>query len=199
MSIGFRSPSTSPSLLGKQRVVELQPEDVRAYLERQDAEQLIQTIKFYKRDEQGLQYREAWIDGENVVEHFGRYGETGSTLQHAAPTPHLQREAMFAIAATARADGFEPIPDERLVGLLVSTQITGSGTRDDLRRRHALEDYLNELTGWRGLGHCDGGSIGSGSMEAFCLVVDYEIAAAVIERELAASPFKDFIVSHVSQ
>lgn len=47
-----------------------------------------------------------------------------------------------------------------------------ANVRSDLKKRTRLEDHLNELLGWTGLGHCDGGSIGSGTLEACCLVVD---------------------------
>jgi hypothetical protein len=199
LSIGFQPPGTFVPIAANQRVRVLQPSEVRAYVKAQeDAAQTIQTVKFYKRRDAQLLYREAWIDGESVVEHVGVCGERGSVSQHPAAGPVRQREVIDAIAASAKADGFKAIPESRLVGLLVSKEISGMGTKDDLRRRHALEDFLNELTGWLGLGHCDGGSIGSGSMEAFCLVADYEIACEAIMRELASSEFSDFIVSRES-
>ena len=46
--------------------------------------------------------------------------------------------------------------------------------------------------GWTGLGHCDGGSIGSGAMEACCFVVDFEIAKRVVAAALSDTPFADF-------
>ncbi|MEQ7156573.1 hypothetical protein [Brevundimonas aurifodinae] len=200
LSIGFQPPGAFASVVANQRTVELQPEEIHAYLKRHDdAVPATQMVKLYKRHDGWLLYREAWIDGENVVEHVGVYGELGLTSQHAASGAVRQREVINAIAAEAKADGFNAVPEARLVGLLVSKEIPGAGTKNDLRRRHALEDFLNEVTGWRGLGHCDGGSIGSGSMEAFCLVVDYKIAAEVIERELASSQFNDFIVRRVSR
>lgn len=200
LSIGFQPPGAIVPVLANQRIIELHPEEVHAYLKRhEDAVPAAQTVKLYKRHDGRLLYREAWIDGENVVEHVGVYGERGLTSQREASGPVRQREVMDAIAEDAKAEGFKSVPEARLVGLLVSKEISGAGTKDDLLRRHSLEDFLNEVTGWHGLGHCDGGSIGSGSMEAFCLVVDYNIAAEVIERELASSQFKDFIVSRVSQ
>jgi hypothetical protein len=197
--IGFQPPSTFTPISASQRVRVLQPSEVRAYVRRQeDTVQAIQTVKLYNRCGGRLQYREAWIDGENVVEHVGACGERGSISRHPAAGPARQREVIESITTEAKADGFKTIPEARLIGLSVGKELSGTGTRDDLRRRHALEDFLNEVTGWLGLGHCDGGSSGSGSMEAFCLVVDYEIAAEAIARELATSPFSDFAVSRVS-
>ncbi|WP_201778926.1 hypothetical protein [Rhodopirellula islandica] len=51
---------------------------------------------------------------------------------------------------------------------------------------------MNETLGWTGLGHCDGGSIGSGTMETCCIVVDFEIAKRVIAADLAGTKFADF-------
>lgn len=61
------------------------------------------------------------------------------------------------------------------------------GTKKDLDKRHRLEERLNELIGWIGLDHVNGGSIGSGTMEAGCVVVDYKIAKTVIEKKLKSS------------
>jgi hypothetical protein len=57
-----------------------------------------------------------------------------------------------------------------------------------------VESYLNEQLGWFGLGFCDGGSIGSGSMEAACPVVDFDIAATALAPELAKSSLSGFSI-----
>src|SRR5262249_42675093 len=46
--------------------------------------------------------------------------------------------------------------------------------------------------GWTGLGNCDGGSIGSGTMEVCCFVVDFKIARRVIEDDLKNTKFADY-------
>jgi hypothetical protein len=96
--------------------------------------------------------------------------------------------------SVAYASGFRPIAPSRNVTLVVVYAIADSGSESDLGRRHALEDFLNEQTDWMGLGHCDGGSSGSHSMEAFCVVVDGKIAKQTLALALAASPFSDFKV-----
>jgi hypothetical protein len=189
-------PRANPPTTTDERVGVLEPSEAAKYIARQPSNlKTIPTIKLYKRCECQLKYWEAWTDGDNVVEHSGFCGDRGSVSDHPAAGQTQQRKIMRALAETARADGFRTIPSSRLIGLLVSKEISDTGTQDDLRRRHALEDFLNEVTGWLGLGHCDGGSTGSGSMEAFCLVVDYECAAAAIERALVDSKFSDFSVS----
>jgi len=66
------------------------------------------------------------------------------------------------------------------------------GSAADLKKRHALEDRMNEVLGWVGLGQCEGGNIGYGTMEICCLVVDFELARNVIAADLAGSAFADY-------
>jgi hypothetical protein len=96
------------------------------------------------------------------------------------------------LKAEARAAGFRPIPHSRHATLVVEIAIEGMGDHIDLSRRHALEEFLNQQTGWLGLGHCDGGSSGSGSMEAFCIAVDFAISKTALRAALLNSPFSDF-------
>jgi hypothetical protein len=151
-------------------------------------------FKLYKRVSGGIEYREAWAGGRGVVEHWGRCGTRGETKEHVAD-PGKEQGVMDDIFDEAVAAGFAPILEEDFAWMLVQRSIDGFGTPADLEQRHALEDYLNEELGWLGLGHCDGGSIGSGSMEAACPVVDFEIAAAAIAPRLANSPFAGFSIS----
>ena len=51
---------------------------------------------------------------------------------------------------------------------------------------------MDEVLGWTGLGHCEGGSIGSGTMEVCCFVVDFDIAKKVIETKLKDTEFADY-------
>ena len=87
---------------------------------------------------------------------------------------------------------FRSIPHNRHATLVVEIAIEGMGDRIDLSRRHALEEFLDQQTGWLGLGHRDGGSSGSGSLEAFCIVVDFAIAKTALRAALLNSPFSDF-------
>jgi hypothetical protein len=51
---------------------------------------------------------------------------------------------------------------------------------------------MDEVLGWTGLGNTDGGSIGSGTMEVGCVVVDFEIAKNVIEKSLKGTEFENY-------
>ena len=74
--------------------------------------------------------------------------------------------------------------------IYTSSLVTSRGA--DLDKRHKLEDKMNEVLGWTGLGHCDGGSIGSGSMEACCFVVDFDVAKNVIEKILKGTELENY-------
>jgi hypothetical protein len=76
--------------------------------------------------------------------------------------------------------------------LIVEYALDTWGTPDDLERRHKLEDQFDDLIGWLGLGHLDGGSIGSGTMEIALLVVDYGIAKAALERATKGTEMEGF-------
>lgn len=88
--------------------------------------------------------------------------------------------------------GYTEFDEESFEFLEIEYEIDGFGTDQDLDKRHRLEDYLNELLGWTGLGHVDGGSIGSGTMEAGCIVVDFEIARKLIMDNLKGTEFGDY-------
>lgn len=185
---------------GDDHVVLLQPAEMKAFLAiTPQKEPHVGGFKLYRRDGEVLRFREAWVHDGQVHEHGGVCGIRGDLVLHPAATPAEQLLIIKRLSAAARKEGFKTIARSRLVGLTVSKAITENGGTDDLARRHLLEDYLNNLTGWLGLGHCDGGSTGSGSMEAFCLVVDGKLAVDCIGKELAKSEFGDFTVSIAAQ
>ncbi|EMK3326064.1 hypothetical protein V8035_004546, partial [Vibrio vulnificus] len=76
--------------------------------------------------------------------------------------------------------------------LLIEYEVDGLGTSDALDKRAKLQDRMNETLGWTGLGHCDGGSIGSGTMEVCNYVVDFEVAKIVIENDLKGTEFDNY-------
>lgn len=152
-------------------------------------------FKLYRRRDEAMEYFEAWpVDGL-VIEHRGVCGTTGEKISHPARDDAAQKRILMTLAQAARRDGFRAIPASRLATLIVSRAVRGQGSVADLDERHALEKFLDGRTGWLGLGHCDGGSIGGGSMESFCFVVDYEIARAALAPELKANGFEGFEIT----
>lgn len=142
-------------------------------------------LKLYRLSNDILEYWETWEEshGKHRV-HWGLLGTVGdskivaSTFLRKAETV-IQQEIDALVA-----QGFHPIPLEDHVVLMIEYQINGMGTEEDLSKRHDLEERLNETLGWTGLGACDGGSIGSGTMEVCNYVVDYDLAKKVIEADV---------------
>ena|SRR6478735_3964873 len=149
-------------------------------------------IKLYKATESGVLYHEAWAADLTITEHWGRLGERGSTRDHALTEVDDCDEFLAMVLAPAREAGFSELEDEALRSLQIQYCIQGFGSSADLSKCQALEDRMNELLGWSGLGQCEGGKLGYGSLEVCCRVVDFGLARSVIEADLVGSVFADY-------
>ena len=150
-------------------------------------------LKLYRFTDGRKEYWETWEDdrGSHTI-HWGELGTRGesrnvrSTL-FARAEKTIQKEIDRLVKL-----GFRPIDLADHHTLLIEYSVHGMGTVDDVGKRHRLEDRMNETLGWTGLGMCDGGSIGSGSMEVCSYVVDFEVAKEVIERDLDGTEFENY-------
>lgn len=150
-------------------------------------------FKLYRRvSASELHFHEAWLADDVVVEHFGRCGSRGEVREHSAPYEAEAARILARLREGAREDGFRPIAESRMKLLVVEYALDSWGSPDDISRRHKLEDEFNDLIGWLGLGHLDGGSIGSGTMEVALVVVDFDIAKAALERETKGTEMEGF-------
>jgi hypothetical protein len=149
-------------------------------------------IKLYRGVDGAMEYWETWKHGGVHTVHWGRVGERGSSREERRTFFRSAARLVAPQIAAKKAEGFREIADEDHHVVLVEYAINGMGTPEDLEKRHRLQARLNETLGWTGLGHCDGGSIGSGTMEVCCLVVNFAIAARIIEADLRGSEFSDF-------
>lgn len=157
------------------------------------AQQKESLFKLYQKVGGVLRYREGWISNElTVVEHRGLCGQRGEMREHASETAGHAQKAYAQLKRAALDEGFHAISQSKHAKLVVEFPIDQMGSRSDLDRRHALEDFLEDLVGWLGLGHLDGGSTGSDTMEAMCYVVDFQIAKIAVEQALRSSSFSNF-------
>lgn len=147
-------------------------------------------LKLYKRTGDALRYHEAWAHDGIITEHWGVVGEQGQTREHKVPQGKGDGDAISDVLRSAADDGFCPI--ENMAVLLIEYAINVFGTEHELEKRYALQDRMDETLGWTGLGHCDGGSSGSGTMEVCCLVVDFDIAKRVVVADLKGTEFGDY-------
>ncbi len=150
-------------------------------------------IKLYKTIDNELHYWETW-DNENnsATIHWGKVGLKGeSKTVKSGLFSNFRKEVQKEINNRI-SEGYIQFEDMDLTFIEIIYPIGGMGTEEDLNKRHALENRMNELLGWTGLGHVDGGSIGSGTMEVGCEVIDFKIAKEVIQQDLKDSEFKDY-------
>ena len=138
-------------------------------------------------------YWETWDagDGTHVV-HWGVLGERGESKTVAEAGGQPPEEQIQRDVDQRLEEGYAPADEEDYAVVLIEYPVDGFGTEEYLEKRHRLEDRMNETLGWTGLGACDGGSIGSGTMEVCCLVVDFELARRVIEDDLKDTEFNDY-------
>lgn len=145
-------------------------------------------LKLYRFTDTAKEYWETWDNGKDShTVHWGELGTQGQTKEVKSENANsiIQKEIDEIIQK-----GFRPAKSEYT--LLIEFSVDGMGTKEDAAKRHRLEDRMNETLGWTGLGHCDGGSIGSGTMEVCNFVVDYSLAKAVIESDLKGTEFENY-------
>lgn len=150
-------------------------------------------LKLYKFSDDKKEYWETWDDekGTHTI-HWGELGTRGESKSLKSTLfTNAQKVIQNEIDRLTNA-GFHPIDMDDHFTLLIEYPVDSMGTKEDVEKRHRLEDRMNDILGWTGLGMCDGGSIGSGSMEVCNFVVDFDIAKLVIEKDLAATEFSNF-------
>jgi hypothetical protein len=149
-------------------------------------------IKLYKSIDGQLHYHEAWTGDGVILEHWGKVGEKGEQREHKVPRGRQAVAVLEDVLLDIREDDYAEIDDADRVELVIEYRVEGKGSAEDLDKRSALQDRMDEVLGWTGLGYCDGGSIGSGTMAVECFVVDFAIAKSVIESDLQGTTFGDY-------
>ena len=155
-------------------------------------------IKLYKAGDD-VRYWEAWSTDTEVTIHWGIVGDVGETREFQlkpgeSPNTIIEREAK-----QPKQDGYRKIPASKLQRLVIQYRVNGMGDVDDLDKRVKVEEFMNECLGWKGLGHCDGGDMGSGTMNVFCFVVDAEKAVPHVLEELAARAMIDGVIVAIGE
>lgn len=150
-------------------------------------------LKLYRFLDTKKEYWETWAneDGTHTV-HWGDLGSRGTTK---TVKSSLVRKAEVTIQKEIDdlvSQGFMPVDLEEHYTVLIEYAIEGMGSQADIDKRHRLEARMNETLGWTGLGYCDGGSIGNGSMEVCNFVVDLNLAISVIKNDLIGTEFANY-------
>lgn len=150
-------------------------------------------LKLYRFSTGKKEYWETWDndDGSHTV-HWGDLGTSGNQKIVNSSFLKNARKKIQSDINQLVSDGFHEIGLEDHSILLIEYEVDGMGNVEDVDKRHRLQERMDATLGWTGLGHCDGGSIGSGTMEACNFVVDFELAKAVIEKDLTGTEFSDY-------
>lgn len=150
-------------------------------------------LKLYKRVDNEIHYWETWNKDEKTgVVHWGVVGKRGEDKEIKSGLFTNFRKEIQKEVDKQIENGYDQIEDDELFTLLIEFDVDGMGTPEDVEKRTRLQNKMDEVLGWTGLGHCDGGSIGSGTMEVCCFVVDFDIAKKVIETKLKDTEFADY-------
>lgn len=151
-------------------------------------------VKLYKHLNEKTLYWETWnVKGaDKAIIHWGIIGESGEHIEIESTSLQSLTVQIEKEIDTKRLEGYEEIDIDNQITLLIEYKTDETFIVENLEKRHQLEDVMDELLGWTGLGHCDGGSIGSGTMEVCCYVIDFEIAKRVIEESLKKTEFADY-------
>ncbi|NDW10808.1 hypothetical protein [Dysgonomonas sp. 520] len=138
-------------------------------------------VKLYKPVDGEMKYFEVWLTDTGLTIHTGVLGDTGKTedFSYKKDSELSPRKAMAKFVFDQKERGYAEIED--LEELVVQYSYSDNDDQNKmLDKRNKVEDILNDCLGWTGNGHCDGGDIGSGTMNLFCYVVDKDIAAQSI-------------------
>ena len=151
-------------------------------------------LKLYKRTDNGIHYWETWDkDDKTALVHWGIVGQRGQDKEVKSGFFLNFRKVVQKEIDNLITNGFEEIDIEDHYTLLIEFKVEGMGTPEDVEKRTRLQNRMDSTLGWTGLGNCDGGSIGSDTMEVCCLVVDFDIAKQVIEQDLKNTEFADYV------
>lgn len=150
-------------------------------------------LKLYKQKDNQLWYWETWDkDEKTAIVHWGIVGEQGENKEVKGGLFSSFRKNVQKEIDQKLKEGYAEFDQDKVSFLEIEYSIEGFGTEQDLAKRHRLEQKMDGILGWTGLGHSDGGSIGSGTMEVGCMVVDFDIAKKVIEKSLKGTEFENY-------
>lgn len=150
-------------------------------------------IKLYRKESNRVvDFHEAFLFDGRIHEHWGKVGNHGENRSHPRMANLSVADQLEQVLLPVRERGFGEIDIEDHAVLLVEYKVDGMGTAGDIEKIVSLTDLLQDVLGQSGLGYCDGHSIGSGTIEACCYVVDFDVAKRVIIASLARTRFEDF-------
>lgn len=150
-------------------------------------------LKLYRSIDNQYYYWETWDkDSKTAIIHWGIVGQTGQTKEVKSVLLSNFRKTVQKEIDEKKTEGYNEFSEEEISTLEIEYIVDGFGTEQDLDNRQRLQDKMDDVLGWTGLGHVDGGSIGRGTMEVCGFVVDFDIAKRIIEESLKDTEFSNY-------
>jgi len=151
------------------------------------------TVKtLYKKIDSKWLYHEAWINHNNVIEHWGILGTIGETYEHQRNTKLSVEDNVNLVLEKPLSEGYTEIDTDDQIYLQIEYRVKGMGSDQEHNKLDSLADRIHETLSRTGLGICDGSSYGSGTMEVICFVIDFDVAKAVIAKYLEGTEFSNY-------
>ncbi len=141
----------------------------------------LRMVKLYKRSNDAIYYFEIWTNEDKTITiHQGKLGEVGETENLDTKNNDLPSDILLTKYISKKKEiGYEELED--LTEFIVQYSYEEDTNQAKLiEKRDYIESLFNNCLGWTGNGHCDGGDIGSRTMNIFCYVVDKNIAVHTI-------------------
>lgn len=144
-----------------------------------------------KQVDDQLVYWEVWQNGKQLIIHYGSVGDTGEREKKKLSPFQKGEKQMKELAKEKIKEGYDYLDEDTLYQLVIQYRYEEHQLEEKLDDRYHIESIMNECLGWTGNGACDGGDIGSGTINIFNYVVDPEKAAQIILEELEYIQLKE--------
>lgn len=137
-------------------------------------------------------YWEVWEEDEKtLIVHCGCVGDTGEMYEiELYPFQRVEKE-MKELADEHLADGYKELDEEELIEFVLQYDYAENQLEEALEKRHQVQEIMDEALGWSGNGYCDGGDIGSGTINIFTFVIDVDKALQTTLEELKNQQLSD--------
>jgi len=148
-------------------------------------------VKLYKKSGKETHYWETWEkDKKTAIVHRGVVGTYGENKEiNYTIFSNFRKQIQIEIDKVI-AEGFNAIDLSDHVILAIEFRIAKKTKSIDVAEKlQKLEERMNALLGWTGLGHCGGVENGS---QVICYVVDEKIAKKVIQENLENTVWGDY-------
>ena len=140
--------------------------------------------KLIKKGGNGFLYWYIWKDEMILKVHSGSVGDIGETREIQLSLSGKANGSIDELVNQKIKEGFQYIEEHDLITLLVEYNYKKDKIQETHKKRHYMQDIIDESLFWTGNGYCDGGGMGMGVAQIFNYVIDVKKAAKEITKEL---------------